>query len=288
MSKLYPYSHELAKVLASPPSPGENRHTWLFNVAAWLRAEGANLDDVQRRLEEAAKEAGWEDRLPEIARNIAKLKNVAVEKAAPKVWMPKRNEEAREIAFTAPPLFTLQPKGLVARDVLPGLFRPDELVCMAAEEPQATTQKLDDVLPIADRVQYVVANPMRFPLGVTQEGYLSPRSLGNAVLPEQRRYVVIEFDTGDPLEAQVRLLSALHTREAPLALAVFSGGKSIHGWFNVGGLRVPDKLQVFRRGARLGADASLWDRCKLVRMPGGLRRTEVRQEILYWEPEHAS
>ena len=288
MAPIYPYSLRLARLLTHPPRPGENRHTWIFRVAISLKAQGADLDDVQRRLEDVARESGWADRLLDIARAIAKLKGTAARPVAPPVWMPERSEEARAVALTARPLFTTTPAGLGPRDVLPRLFRADDLVCVAVQETLATTQRLADVLPAADRMQYVVANPMRAAMGLTQEGRMSPRCLGNACLPQDRRYIVIEFDTGDPLEAQARLLSALHTPEAPLALAVYSGGKSIHGWYSVAGLRPFAKLQAFRRGALLGCDPSLWDRSKLVRMPGGLRASGARQEILYWEPEHAA
>lgn len=287
MAILYPYSQNLARKLANPPAPGENRHTWLFSVAAAFKAQGADMADVQRRLEAAARAAGWSDRLPEIARNIAKLDGSAAPPPE-KVWMPARNDEARAVAFTAPPLFDTTPKDVSASEVLQTLFRTDEWVCVARDQTQATTQRLADVLPIAQHLAFVVANPMRAEQGTTQERNLSPRCLDNATPSRQRRYVVIEFDTGDSLDAQVRLLSALHTADAPLALAVFSGGKSLHGWFNVSRLLTSAKLLVFRRGVRLGADASLWDPSKLVRMPGGLRVIGQRQSILYWEPKHAA
>lgn len=287
MAILYPYGQNLARMLANPPAPGENRHTWLFSVAAAFKARGADLADVQRRLEAAARDAGWMDRLPEIARDIAKLRNTSATPSE-RVWMPQRSEEARAYALTAPPQFTTEPKDLGARDVLPMLFRAGEWVCMAQDQIHATTQRLEDVLPVADRMAFVVANPMRQPHGLNLEGQPSPRCLGNATTPWARRYVVVEFDTGDTPEAQARLLSALHTPETPLTLAVFSGGKSLHGWFNVAGLPPAEKLRVFHRGVRLGADKSLWDPSKLVRMPGGLRDTDAVQSILYWEPDHAA
>lgn len=287
MAILYPYGQVLAHKLANPPAPGENRHTWLFSVAAAFRARGADMQDVRRRLEEGARAAGWLDRLPEIARDIAKLCATDVPPTE-KVWMPKRNDEARARALAMPPMFDTDPLPLAADAVLRALFRPDELVCMAQDQAHATTQQLADVLPVADRMAYVVANPMRAAHGLTQEGRVSPRSLDNAVLPDRRRYVVIEFDTGDSLHAQAGLLTALHSPAAPLALAVFSGGKSLHGWFNVATLGPAAKLHLFRRGVLLGADPSLWDPSKLVRMPGGMRDTAVRQSILYWEPDHAA
>lgn len=287
MAILYPYGQALARKLAHPPEPGENRHTWLFSVAAAFKARGADMKEVQRRLEEGARVAGWTDRLPDIARDIARL---CATDAPPsgKLWMPARSEEARAHALTFPPLFAPEPKAMTPADVLPSLFREEALICVARDQIHATTQSLTDVLPIAGHMSFVVANPMRASHGLTREGLASSRCLGNACPPIARRYIVIEFDTGDSLSAQASLLTALHTDEAPLALVVFSGGKSLHGWFNVSGLRPSAKLFAFRRGVRLGADASLWDPCKLVRMPGGLRDNGSRQHVFFWEPEHAA
>ncbi len=287
MAILYPYGQALAHKLANPPAPGENRHAWLFSVAAAFKARGADLQDIRRRLEEGARAAGWLDRLPEIARDIAKLTG-SVGPAAEKVWMPSRDEEARALALRVSPMFSTDPIALAADTALRELFRPGELVCMAQDQAHATTQQLADVLPVATHMPFVVANPMRAHHGITQEGHLSARSLDNAVEPHRRRYVVIEFDTGDSLSAQARLLTALHSTAAPLALVVFSGGKSLHGWFNVDALGCSAKLRLFRQGVLLGADPSLWDPSKLVRMPGGLRDTSIRQSILYWEPAHAA
>jgi hypothetical protein len=287
MSKVYPFSHKLAVMLANPPAPGAGRHHWLFCVAASLIRQGARPAEVERVLIENAKAAGWADRVGDISRAVAAIAHRKTP-ALPGIWMPERSEEARAAALKTRPIFAPVPAGLHAVEILSVLFRPSELVCVGLAQNRFFTVSRDAALPWAPRAPFVVANPMRAPTGLTQEGKVSPRCLNNACLPSQRRYIVVEFDTGDTLEDQIRLLSSLHTRAAPLALAVFSGGKSIHGWFNVSALAPREKLYLFRRGALLGCDASLWDICKLVRMPGGLRDTGARQEVFYWEIEHAA
>lgn len=284
MATLYPYSQHLARKLANPPAAGAGRHQWLFSVACSFKSMNANMEDVQRRLELAAAKEGWLDRLPEIGRDIEKIEATGVVRKE-KTWFPPVNPAAKARLVETPPRFDLEPKDV---NPLATLFRPGEWVCVAQDEAAATTQRLEDVLPIYRNLQFMVANPMRLDHGRTQAGRISCRSLDNAVAEDDRRYNVIEFDTGDPLEAQAAMLSGLHTDAMPLVLVVFSGGKSLHGWFNVAGLSAPEKLRQFRRGALLGADISLWDRSKLVRMPGGIRENGRRQEILYWEPEHAA
>ena len=76
---------------------------------------------------------------------------------------------------------------------------------------------------------------------------------------------------------------------APLALAVHSGGKSLHGWFPCWG-RPEDKLRRFMsRAVSLGADPVTWTRSQFVRMPDGLRPTTPsrakRQSVYYFNPQ---
>jgi hypothetical protein len=80
------------------------------------------------------------------------------------------------------------------------------------------------------------------------------------------------------------VLLHLATR-APLALAVHSGSKSIHGWFYCQG-RAEDRLRVFMRYAvALGADRATWTRSQFVRMPGGTRDNGNPQTIYFFNPE---
>lgn len=78
----------------------------------------------------------------------------------------------------------------------------------------------------------------------------------------------------------------LHLAEcAPLALAVHSGGKSIHGWFCAQD-RSEDLLHRFMSYAvSLGADRALWTRSQFVRMPDGTRDNGNRQTVFFFNPE---
>jgi hypothetical protein len=141
--------------------------------------------------------------------------------------------------------------------------------------------RLEQAMLVAHAAQFVVPNPMT--AETAPNG--SSRCKNNSTHPDHRRYAVIEFDTGEPRSMQTAVLSSLHTGQAPLVMAVWSAGKSIHGWFNVDGLTPHQKLQFFRFAAFLGADKSLFDITKLVRMPGG-QRDGTKQTILYFEEEH--
>lgn len=134
-------------------------------------------------------------------------------------------------------------------------------------------------------MQFIVANTMTAVTGINQSGKLSARCHDNAT--RSRRYQVIEFDRGT-LQEQAAILSSLHSSKTPLVLVVWSGGKSLHGWFHVERLSEYEKQRFFRHSVFLGADSSLWDPAKLVRMPGGRRDSGVRQEILHFNIEPIS
>jgi hypothetical protein len=78
----------------------------------------------------------------------------------------------------------------------------------------------------------------------------------------------------------------LHLAErAPLAVAVHSGSKSIHGWFYCVG-QPEEKLRRFMRYAvSLGADRMMWTRSQFARIPDGTRADGKRQTAYFFNPE---
>jgi hypothetical protein len=78
----------------------------------------------------------------------------------------------------------------------------------------------------------------------------------------------------------------LHLAEkAPLALAVHSGGKSLHGWFYCAGVPEEKVLGVFNYAVSLGADRASWTPSQFARMPDGLRENGRRQTVYFLNPE---
>ncbi len=292
---LRPYDSETARLLANPPTPGQNRHEWLFRVQSRLIRAGVAPTAVTARMEAYCSAAGWGDRAKEVAANTEKVMRTRdnppprPEARTPRWPEPCGDERVRR--FATAPMFTGEPVAVDEGEVLRGLYRGDvePWVCAAKSVFSASTWRLADLLPVAGQFEFIVANPMRAEMGATVLGRPSGRSKANACTECDRRYLVVEFDTGDMLRDQIAVLSSLHTPAAPLALAVFSGGKSIHGWFNVSDLTPYRRRVWFALAVYLGADASLWDTSKLVRMPGGHRRgSGACHDILYWEPEHAA
>ena len=116
--------------------------------------------------------------------------------------------------------------------------------------------------------------------GRNQNGEVSKRSLENT---GERRFLVVEFDTGTMDEHAALLLNL--AERAPLTLAVFSGSRSLHGWFYCAGVAEEKVLRFFRYAVSLGADRATWTRCQLVRMPDGLRDRNNRQVVYFFNPE---
>lgn len=151
---------------------------------------------------------------------------------------------------------------------------------------------------------FIVPSPMTARTGLTKEGKVSAHSLDNT---GPRRFLVIEFDLKEADKkghdtkdaafirwaanrgqsiSDISAALLLHLAErAPLALAVHSGGKSIHGWFSAHG-RPEELLRRFISYAvSLGADRALWTRSQFVRMPDGTRDNGNRQTVFFFNPE---
>jgi hypothetical protein len=88
-------------------------------------------------------------------------------------------------------------------------------------------------------------------------------------------------------DEQAAILWHLALHHGPLVMVVDSGGKSLQGWFHVGGL-ADEQLRPFMEYAvRLGADRATWTRSQFVRMPDGQRENGRRQSVLFLNPEAA-
>jgi hypothetical protein len=116
--------------------------------------------------------------------------------------------------------------------------------------------------------------------GPTKEGKQSAHALS---ITGPRRFLVVEFDQGNA-DDHAALILHLAAR-APLAIAVHSGCKSIHGWFYCLGQPEENLRSFIRYAVSLGADPATWCRSQFVRMPDGLRDNGKRQVVYFFNPE---
>jgi hypothetical protein len=126
-----------------------------------------------------------------------------------------------------------------------------------------------------DRMQFVVPNYFRSPCyGRCDFG------IG------ERLFMVVEFDDC-PIEEQLSYLDYLgHIKLFPLAMIVFSGHRSAHGWYCCYG-QSEHRVKTFCiRAKQLGADKTTYSPSQYVRMPLGWNyKHKTKQEIWYLDQE---
>jgi hypothetical protein len=147
-------------------------------------------------------------------------------------------------------------------------------------------------------LQFIVPNPMTAQRGLTKTRKLSAHALSST---GARRFLIVEFDFAEGSTGEARLLSKLEAevrdirdlsaalllhlaQMAPLALVVYSGGKSLHGWFYCAGVAEENISRFYRYAAALGADRATWTPSQFARMPDGLRDNGKRQSVYFFNP----
>lgn len=263
--------------------PG-NAHSWIMGAASRFKKYGVDVETAVveiRRLfaKYAYREERRGDDLEGAVRRVYDDDSPRVYRA--KIGWPAASPEAIEYVLKHyPPFFDLTPK-VAGEDVLLQLFAPDELLCYSSDLYNATTAMAEKVAVMVAGLTFIVPSPMARPAGVTQKGTTSARSAENV---GRRRYLIVEFDQLAGKERHAALLHYLSLHGA-LVMAVDSGGKSLHGWFDVEGWGEVETAGFFAMACSLGADPKMWAPYQWCRMPGGRRiegRKIVEQSIVFY------
>ncbi len=277
-------------LIASIPSRGQGLNNWLFRVARVLHPYRQQTEIVALL---QAVTAGESIKAGEIERAVANSASVAWHpgqaNAPRRVAWPKVNQEQREavIASTGG-LADLQEISPIryedaaphTEEIIDRLFPDNPLLCCGASSSNFNTRPREDWRGGLSRLQFIVPSPMTALTGKTKDGRISAHTLDNT---GARRFLVVEQDSGSP-DDQAGVLLHLASK-APLALAVHSGSKSIHGWFYCQG-QPEDRLCSFMRHAvAIGCDRATWTRSQFVRIPDGTRDNGSRQAVYYSNPE---
>lgn len=284
MALLLPFNGTEWRALTEPPGAGST-HRWLAAAAYRLGRlmSPAGVHEYLRHLcdTQVRHRAVSDNEIYEAIDFALDLAHQGRKSAAGLRW-PAPSAEAIAASMATPPLFGLTGIGLSAGQVLPWLFAETDLVCWGPDKFVAHIGPIEDALGWAHTMQYVVPNPMRTTQSENKKGDPAIRCQANV---RAIRHLVVEFDREPDRCRQVALISTL-AQLGRLVLVVSSGGKSLHGWFDVSGLAIADRAKFFAAACLLGADPSLWNHCAWVRMPGGMRPRDtgaVRQEILFWK-----
>ena len=278
-------------LLASPPKRGEGLNLWLFRTARVLHPYRSPAEIVQLL---AAVTAGEPIKAGEIER--------AVERSAAAAWKPGQratitrappwprvNVEQREAVIASGAglvdLWELSPVRFTdsqshTEEIIDRLFPDNPLLCIGKSNSQFSTWQRESWRGRLADMALIVPSPMNARTGHTQDDRESEHTLENT---GPRRFLVIEQDSGS-VDEQSAILLHLAER-APLALAVHSGSRSIHGWFYCAN-QPEERLRVFMRYAvSMGADQATWTRSQFVRMPGGTRSCGEPQVVYFFNPD---
>jgi hypothetical protein len=289
MATIYPFSNQTKERLQAIPEQGKT-HKWLSQIAGGLRHvfnSERSFSFLRRCCDEFVTHRPVTDTeildAVELAYGASTRPTLNFGRG-PFDWPDSNHDRIAEALDKTTPLFDAdEGTDLTSRDVLQHLFRPGELVCTGQSTEQAVVRPVDGVLGDAAVQQFIVVNPMRGFEAPNRRGILSPRCQNNVAL---RRHLVAEFDDPNLRKPQQALLIARLGTLAPLVLVVNSGGKSLHGWFQVDRLCAIGQFRFFYYACLLGADPTRWDICGWLRMPGGLRQVEgvpsVRQRIVFF------
>ncbi|RBP35670.1 hypothetical protein DES53_12038 [Roseimicrobium gellanilyticum] len=309
--------------LSRCPLAGAGVHRWIYGAACSLREAGFTPVEAHGMIAGSSQSCGRDVSDREIfdAINSAWACGVSTNslprnKSARSTGKPKwpvRNYSAiHKIAVAGSNLDGLRqisPEKVadevrVTDTVLGALYRGNSLMCCGHTIRHFQTKSLQDWGQDLHDLQFIVPSPMKATTGLTKLGRSSARSLDNI---GPREFLVIECDFcwGDQNgkdSADRPLLESLREKglsiadlcasillklaeNAPLALVVSSGGKSLHGWFPCKGFSDAQLLPFMKFAVSLGADPATWVPCQMVRMPDGTRDNGARQQVLYFNRE---
>lgn len=277
-------------MLSAPPQRGGGLHNWLFRTARVLhpfRSREEIIDLLRNAAHGEPLQVGEIENAVDNAAGCAWSPGTSSTRTS-SPWAAVDHSKRAEIIANGPGLYDLwemSPRLLDdeeshTEEIIDVLFPGDPLLCCGQSNSRFDTRPRSEWRGKLSALQLIVPNPMTSVWGLTKEGGRSQHTLSNT---GPRRFLVVEQDAGT-LDEQAAVLAHLAHR-APLALSVFSGSRSIHGWFFCAG-QTEERLRAFMNFAvSLGADRATWTRSQFVRMPDGTREGGARQTVYFFNPE---
>jgi hypothetical protein len=278
-------------LVASPPRRGAGLNLWFYRVARVLhpyRDSGEIIELLRAATAGETVKHGEIERAVERSKTTAWKPGQAPQSVTQVAAWPKLNTEQLEAVITSGAglvdLWEISPVRFSdneshTEEIIDALFPGDPLLCVGRTSYEFATRSREEWQGELAAHQLIVPNPMTSRIGRTQEDKKSAHALSTT---GPRRFLVIEQD-GGTIDEQAAVLLHLAQR-APLAVAVHSGSKSIHGWFYCVG-QLEEKLRSFMRYAvSLGADRATWTPSQFVRMPDAARDNGQRQTVYFFNP----
>ena len=193
------------------------------------------------------------------------------------------------------------PKSVQPLDILKTLFSPTDVINVQKTPIESgTLARLEDLQKINDAVGldgFKFLNPATFK---NIKGCINPNSPSGGISMrcnenvKKRNWMVLEFDPSDQKSKEEQLIESEQfndfamamAKHAPLVMAVTTGGKSTHYWFNATGINKKIHKAFFNLACSHGADPRLAVKSQIARMPNVSAERESRgpQEMIYFNP----
>jgi len=271
----------LSNVKECPPA-GQGVHRWVYHVVCTFldhRAEHQTIIDYCERHATRALQPN------EVENAIgSRLKCQNIKSKSFKKPNPIIKKRAIDYSITQENLEMLSPvsnpQDMPSESIIDLLFPNNPLLCCGVANSAFKTITKVDWGDSLRKMRLIVPSPMSSKMGFTQSGKPSSHTLSNT---GQRRFLVVEFDDGT-LDQQASIHYHLGTK-FPLTLIVFSGSKSLHGWYYVQGSKESHVKEFFNYACSLGADRATWTKSQFVRMPNGVRDNERKQNVIFFNPK---
>ncbi len=262
--------YKVARVMHPWRQPGEIVHT----LSAITAGEPVKPGEIERAVERSAQTA-WKPGQEQVS-------------VTPVPAWPTLNREQLAVVladgFGLVDLWEASPIRLESsqprtEEIIDALFPSNPLLCVGQDKAHFATRTREQLRGRLTKLALMVPSPMSAPTGVTREGKVSEHSLAST---GPRRFLVIEFDQGTTDEHAAIFLHL--AAFAPLALAVHSGSKSLHGWFYCAGEPEAGLRWFMNYAVSLGADRATWSLSQFVRLLDGLRDNAKRQTGYLFNP----
>jgi hypothetical protein len=275
------------------PPPHNGLNVWILSTARKFAMAGRTMHEAESAIRSYQGSTRRPMKTSEITRALEKAFNTQIpasysgfsERLAGKPkWQPSKTRQTAykksNKGITAYDLWEMSPDriddGMTQMMILQMLFPdPAGLVCVGKSAYEFHTARLNQFKDLT-KCQFIVPCYMSKQKGLTQDGKESMHCLDNC---GERRYHVCDFD--EPKSADHPGIVLQLKRTFDLVMALSSGGKSLHAWFNV----AEDEDDSFWQAAiEYGADPVLMrNRSSFVRMPMGTRDSGARQNVVYFD-----
>ena len=280
------------------PVSGDGVHSWLYYAACRAVEAGLPNEEAGRHIEALM------TRLPNPASEVEDALNAARGQRPSSIlqWPKPNAEQIEAIAQDGAEVLDLwkswRPSTWESHteEIIDRLFPDNPWLCVGQTNDSFRTLRRNHFRGFLAAYALIVPSPMINQKGLTKSGRKSCHCLANT---GPRRFLIIEADRGG-LRQQAAVIWHL-AKIAPLAAVVFSGSKSLHGWFFCEGESEDKLLRFMKYAVSLGADKRMWLPSQFCRLPDACRldgkSTDAlklcgwddvplgRQSLLYFNPQ---